>query len=63
MIFPAKLQRPLRQAGLLISLGLLVQTVTLYSVHPIAFMTFACVGMLLVAAGILRYLMALVSEG
>lgn len=53
--------RPLTQAGLLITLGLVVQAVTLYWSHPTAFLAFIGIGGSLVAAGIVRYLWALFS--
>ncbi len=55
--------RPLRQAGWLISLGLLFQTATLFWSHPMAFLAFIGFGGSLVALGILRYLWSLFSGG
>ncbi len=54
-------RRQLAQAGLLISVGLLVQAVTLFWSHPTAFLVFIGVGGLLVAAGGGRYLWALIA--
>lgn len=51
--------RALRQAGVLLAAGLLVQLVTMVWSHPTAFVIFVAAGALLVAAGILRYLVAL----
>ena len=55
------LRQPLAQAGLLICTGLVVQVATLFWPHPTAFLAFIGAGGLLVAAGVLRYLWALLS--
>ena len=57
-----RLQRRLRQAGFLISFGLLVQAATLYWSHPTAFLVCVGVGTLSVAVGIGHYLLALVTD-
>lgn len=49
-----------RLAGMLIVLGLAVETVTLFWEHPTSFLLFALGGASLVAAGILLYLWSLV---
>ena len=54
-------RRQLAQAGLLISAGLLVQAVTLFWSHPTAFLAFIGAGGSLVAAGVVRYLWALIA--
>lgn len=51
----------LRLAGGLIALGLLVQALSLLWNHPLSFVAFVSLGGLLVAAGIVLYLFALVS--
>ena len=56
------LERRLRLAGGLLVAGLLVETATLAAGgHPMAFLLFAGVGAIAVAAGSLVYLYALVS--
>jgi uncharacterized membrane protein YczE len=55
------LSRRLRLAGILVALGLLVEAATMYWPHPTAFLVFLGVGALLVAAGVLVYLVALVA--
>ncbi len=50
------LERRLRWAGVLISLGLLVQWVTLQRVHPLSFVAFLFVAVPLIAAGIVLFL-------
>jgi len=50
----------LRVAGVLIILGLLVETISLGWVHPLAFALFAFVGASLIGLGILIYLASLV---
>lgn len=56
-----RLQRRLRLAAILMTLGLAIEVATLGSVHPFAFLTFAFVGMTLVGAAALLYLFAIVS--
>jgi hypothetical protein len=51
----------LRLSGALIALGLLVQAISLLWNHPLSFIAFISIGGLLVAVGILVYLVALVS--
>ncbi|MFY9820121.1 MAG: hypothetical protein WAM82_01990 [Thermoanaerobaculia bacterium] len=53
------LLRRLRLSGLLVSLGLIVEAVTLFWSHPTAFLVFLGLGGLLVAAGVLLYLFAI----
>ena len=55
------LARRLKLAGLLLSGGLLIEVVTLYWSHPMAFLAFLLLGGLLVGSGILLYLYSLVS--
>jgi hypothetical protein len=55
------LLRRLRLAAILMTLGLAIEVATLRSVHPFAFLTFAFLGMTLVAAAVLLYLYAIVS--
>lgn len=54
-------ERNLRISGVLLILGLLVEAVSLFWVHPVAFLSFICLGGVLLAAGILIYLYSLVS--
>jgi len=58
---PNPLIRRLRLAAILMTMGLVVEVATLRSVHPFAFLTFAFLGMTLVAAAVLLYLYAIVS--
>ncbi len=53
--------RRLRLSGLLVSLGLIVEMVTLFWSHPTAFLVFLFLGGLLVAAGVLLYLFSIVT--
>ena len=57
-----RLSRRLRLAGILLVLGLLVELATLFSTHPLAFLAFLLLGGLLVGAGVLLYLFAIVSQ-
>jgi hypothetical protein len=51
----------IRRAGILIVIGLVLQVLTLLSVHPLAFMAFLLVACPLVGIGILLYLYTLVT--
>ena len=54
-------ERRIRWASLLVGAGLLVQLASLLVIHPLAFMAFLVLGCPLMAAGIIAYLLALVS--
>lgn len=56
------LVRRLQLSGLLVTLGLIVEAATLFWSHPTAFLVFLFLGGLLVAAGVLLYLFAIVSS-
>ena len=55
------LDRRLRLAGILVVLGLIIEAWTLVWNSPIGFLIFLGVGGLLIAAGIVIYLLALIS--
>lgn len=55
----ASLDKVLRQAAVVIALGLLIELLSLMEIHPSAFLIFALGGVLLVAAGVAHYLLAL----
>ncbi len=55
------IEKGLFRSGLLISLGLVVELAMSWSVHPLAFVTFALIACPLVAAGILLFLWTLAS--
>lgn len=55
------LERRLRISGIILILGLLVEASSLLGHGPIAFMLFVGLGGILIAAGILLYLVSLVS--
>jgi hypothetical protein len=55
-------ERRIRWAGLLIVAGLVVQMLSLISIHPLAFMSFLMIGCPLVGAGILLFLYSIVSH-
>jgi uncharacterized membrane protein YczE len=56
------MERRLRIAAILLLAGLLVELATLFSPHPTAFLVFAGVGGLLLAAGIGLYLVTLLQS-
>ena len=55
------LHRRLRLAGILVALGLAIEAATMFWRHPTAFLVFLGLGGLLVAAGVLLYLAAIVT--
>jgi hypothetical protein len=58
----APIERRINWASMLIGAGLLVQLLALLAVHPLAFVAFLMIGCPLVAAGIVLYLLSLVSS-
>ena len=57
------IEKRLQIAATLIILGLLVETVCLLWARPLAFLLFVGIGMLLMFAGIVFYLISLVTVG
>lgn len=53
------LERRLRRAGVLIAIGLVVQSMTLAVLHPLAFVAFIVIACPLVGAGIVLFLVAI----
>lgn len=56
-----RIEKRIRLAGVLVIAGLLVELVTMNWSHPTAFLFFLLLGGLLMASGILVYLLTLVS--
>src|SRR5262249_7715727 len=56
-----KIEKRIRMAGILLIAGLLVELATLRWSHPTAFLFFLTLGGLFMAAGIIVYLLSLVS--
>jgi len=56
------IERRIRWSGLIVALGLIIQTCTLLWTHPLSFMAFLLIGCPLVAAGLLLYLWSLASH-
>ena len=56
------LYKRLQLSGVLVAVGLIVEVVTLYWAHPLAFLAFIVLGGTLVAAGMLLYLYSIVSQ-
>jgi hypothetical protein len=52
------IRRRLKLSGLLVSLGLIVEALTLFWPHPTAFLVFLGVGGLLVGSGVILYLVS-----
>jgi hypothetical protein len=61
-MIPTTIERRVRWSGLLVVAGLVLQMLTLLSIHPLAFVSFLLLGCPLVAAGMLLYLYSLVSH-
>jgi hypothetical protein len=59
----ATIEQRIRWAGLLVISGLLVQLLTMSWSHPLAFMAFLMIGCPLILAGVLIYLVSLVTKG
>jgi len=55
------IEHRLALAGLLIGFGLVIQVITFFWIHPLAFMAFILLACPLVALGIIIYLYSLVS--
>ena len=56
-----RLHKRLLRSGFFVLAGLIVQVLTLFWNHPLAFLAFLCIGVPLTAAGVLLYLYAVVS--
>ncbi|HEV3037389.1 MAG TPA: hypothetical protein VHA33_06350 [Candidatus Angelobacter sp.] len=56
------ISKRLRAAGILIMLGLLVEALSLIWNHPLSFVAFLGIGGLMMFAGIIIYLVSLVSD-
>jgi uncharacterized membrane protein len=57
-----RIERRIRWSGILIVAGLIIQLLTLFWTHPLAFVCFLLVGCPLVGAGIVLYLYSLVAH-
>lgn len=55
-----RMEKYLRRAGILVSLGLIIQLLTLLPLHPLAFIGFTAVAVPITAAGIIYFLLSLV---
>jgi uncharacterized membrane protein YczE len=58
-----RLRSRLRLAGILLIIGLLIEILSFFWVHPLAFMGFLVIGCLLLGLGIVLFLWTLVSVG
>lgn len=56
-----RLERRLRQSGVLVAIGLIAELISVLWVHPTAFLLFLGAGASLIAIGILFYFFSLVS--
>jgi hypothetical protein len=59
MMTRSTIENRIRFAAVLTLLGLIVEAVTLNILHPLSFIAFAGVGGLLIASGVLLFLLAL----
>lgn len=55
-------QRRVQIAGILVLIGLFIETVTLFWAHPIAFIVFVAPGLVFLVAGIFFYLWSLLGS-
>ena len=63
-MMPARaIEGRIRLSALLLLLGLAVEAVTLSILHPLSFIAFASLGVLLIAAGIVVFLLTLLHAG
>jgi hypothetical protein len=58
----SRLQRKLKRAAYLLTAGLIVEGITLFWAHPTSFLLFLSLGGILVLAGIVTYLIAIVGH-
>ncbi len=54
-------RKPLRAAAVCVVVGLVIEALTLFGTHPMAFISFLVFGGFLTGAGVLLYLTSLVS--
>jgi hypothetical protein len=57
-----KFSNSFRLAGVLLIAGLCIETISLFWVHPIAFLAFFVIGGVLLAAGVLLYLSSIIFQ-
>lgn len=55
-------EKRVRRAGLITAIGLVLELGTLIPIHALAFMAFAMIGVPVLAAGIILFLLAIVSQ-
>ncbi|HYT55319.1 MAG TPA: hypothetical protein VEQ38_11455 [Verrucomicrobiae bacterium] len=58
----SRLQRKLKTAAYLLITGLVVEGISLYWSHPMSFLVFIVLGGILLTAGIVTYLIAIVTH-
>jgi hypothetical protein len=56
------IETKLRRASLIVALGLLLQFLSLLPLHPLAFIAFVGIGVPVMAAGVILFLLAIVSH-
>jgi hypothetical protein len=57
-----KIESKIRRASLIIAAGLLLQFLSLFPVHPLAFIAFVGLGVPVMAVGVILFLLSLVSN-
>jgi hypothetical protein len=60
---PRAVERRIRLAAALLLLGLVLEAVTLLILHPLAFVAFASLGVLLFLAGMVTFILTLLHVG
>ncbi len=55
-----RMEKHLRRAGILVTVGLIIQILSLIPLHPLAFIGFAGLAVPITAAGVIYFLLSLV---
>ncbi|HXE65217.1 MAG TPA: hypothetical protein VN519_16855 [Bryobacteraceae bacterium] len=55
-------EKRVRRAGVIVATGLIIELLSLIPIHALAFIAFAAVGIPVIAAGVILFLLAVVSE-
>lgn len=55
-------ERRVRRSGIIVAAGLVIELLSLIPIHALAFIGFAVVGVPVIAAGVVLFLLAVVSQ-
>jgi hypothetical protein len=59
----SKLSMPFQLSGILLVIGLCIEAISLFWIHPLAFLAFFVLGGLFLGAGVLLYLSSIIIHG